>query len=320
MNKHIFPPALSLALALALASALAPSSAGAAATQIAQVPLLNITGTGTVKPNLMLLFDNSGSMEQTYTPDYVNDSLCRSGASLQAGTTVCAVGHPPFMSPDFNKQYYNPAIRYAVPVKADGSFYAEQNRAATSGWTVVSGDGFGVSKRDLAGNAVTADINLVTGFPDLRWCSGGTCRSNTSSYTYPDATFQTANAVTTGPYYYTIGVGQFCTDETMKVCRSTAVGATAPAGYPVPVKVRWCSDRLLTQCQGKRVGTFIYPSYSAPAGAVAAYGTIAIGASATATSMTITAVTLTDAGGVQTNLTNATITAAAGTNLSLIHI
>jgi type IV pilus assembly protein PilY1 len=316
MNKHIFPPALSLALslALALASALAPSSAGAAATQIAQVPLLNITGTGTVKPNLMLLFDNSGSMEQTYTPDYVNDSLCRSGASLQAGTTVCAVGHPPFMSPDFNKQYYNPAIRYAVPVKADGSFYAEQNRATTSGWTVVSGDGFGASKRDLAGNAVTADINLVTGFPDLRWCSGGTCRSNTSSYTYPDATFQTASAVTTGPYYYTIGVGQFCTDETMKVCQSTAVGATAPAGYPVPVKVRWCSDRLLTQCQGKRVGTFVYPSYSAPAGAVAAYGTIAIGASATATSMTITAVTLTDAGGVQTGLTNATITAAAGTN------
>lgn len=319
MNKHISLSAptsagATLALSLALSLSLAPLPAGAAATQIAQVPLLNITGTGTVKPNLMLLFDNSGSMEQTYTPDYVNDSLCRSGATLQAGTTACAVGHPPFMSPDFNKQYYNPAIRYVVPIRADGSYYAEQNRANTTNWTAVSGDGFGASKRDLAGNAVTADINLVTGFPDLRWCSSGTCRSNTSSYTYPDATYQTANAVTTGPYYYTIGVGQFCTDETMKVCQSTAVGATAPAGYPVPVKVRWCSDRLLTQCQGKRVGTFIYPSYSAPAGAVAAYGTIAIGASATATSMTITSVTLTDAGGVQTTLTNATITAASGTN------
>ncbi|HEX8404720.1 MAG TPA: PilC/PilY family type IV pilus protein [Duganella sp.] len=301
-------------MALALAFLLAPLPAGAAPTQIAQVPLLNITGTGTVKPNLMLLFDNSGSMEQTYTPDYVNDSLCRSGSSLQAGTTACAVGHPPFMSPDFNKQYYNPKIRYAVPIKADGSFYPEQTAANTGNWTSVSGDGFGASKRDLAGNSVTNNINLVGGFPDLRWCSDGVCQSNTSSYTYPDATYQTASAVATGPYYYTIGVGQFCTDETMKVCQSTSVGATAPAGYPVPVKVRWCSDRLLTQCQGKRVGAFVYPSYSAPAGSVAAYGTIAIGASATATSMTIASVTLTDAGNVQTTITNGAITAATGTN------
>jgi type IV pilus assembly protein PilY1 len=28
----------------------------------------------------------------------------------------------------------------------------------------------------------------------------------------------------------------------MKNCKSTSIGATAPAGYPVPVKVRWCSD------------------------------------------------------------------------------
>jgi type IV pilus assembly protein PilY1 len=88
-----------------------------------QVPLLNITGTGTVKPNLMLLFDNSGSMDQTYTPDYVNDNLCRSNVSLQAGIMACNVGHPPFMSPDFNKQYYNPAIHYQVPIKADGTYY-----------------------------------------------------------------------------------------------------------------------------------------------------------------------------------------------------
>src|SRR5471032_2608078 len=106
--------------------------AQAAPTQIAQVPLLNITGTGTVKPNLMLLFDNSGSMDQTYTPDYVNDNLCRSGATLAAGVTACNVGHPPFMSPDFNKQYYNPKIHYSVPVQWDGGLYAEQTSGATS--------------------------------------------------------------------------------------------------------------------------------------------------------------------------------------------
>ncbi|WP_374359700.1 PilC/PilY family type IV pilus protein [Pseudoduganella danionis] len=307
MNKLrlAFTTFLSLA---ALCGVAPPAQAGL--TQIAQVPLLNISGTGTVKPNLMLLFDNSGSMDQTYTPDYVNDNLCRSGATLQAGVTACAVGHPPFMSPDFNKQYYNPAIRYVVPVKADGSYYPEQNATNTSNWTSVTGDGFGARKNDMAGNIVTSNINLVTGFPDLKWCSGGSCQFNTSSYTYPDATYQTATAITTGPYYYTIGVGQFCTDETMKTCKSTAVGATAPAGYPVPVKVRWCSDRLLTQCQGKRVGSYIYPAYSTPTGAVASYGTIAIGASATASALTITSVVVNSS----TTITNGTVTAPTGTN------
>ncbi len=294
-------------LALACAAVL-PAMAGI--TQIAQVPLLNITGTGTVKPNLMLLFDNSGSMDQTYTPDYVNDNLCRSAATLQAGVTACTVGHPPFMSPDFNKQYYNPQIRYVVPIKSDGTYYPEQNAANTSNWTAVSGDGFGAHKANLAGNTVTADLNLVTGFPDLKWCSGSTCQFNTAGYTYPDATYRTATAITTGPYYYTIGVGQFCTDAGMKTCVSTAVGATAPAGYPVPAKVRWCSDKLLTQCQGKRVGSYIYPGYSRPAGATASYGTIAIGASATASSLRITGVVVNGA----TTVTNATVTAATGTN------
>ncbi|MET0264343.1 MAG: PilC/PilY family type IV pilus protein [Duganella sp.] len=301
-----------------LAGLVIPLSAWPAQTQIAQVPLLNITGTGTVKPNLMLLFDNSGSMDQTYTPDYVNDNLCRRSISLAFGTMACAVGHPPFMSPDFNKQYYNPAIRYVVPVRADGSSYPEQNAANTSNWTSVSGDGFGVSRSDLAGNSVNSNINLVSGFPDLRWCviinSVLTCQSNTSSYTYPDLLYQTPYATTTGPYYYTIGVGQYCTDETLRTCVSTAIGANPPTGYPVPVKVRWCSDTQLTQCQGKRVGNFIYPAFSQPAGALAAYGTIAIGASSTATQLSIAGVVLTDSSGVRSDLIANAVTAPTGTN------
>ncbi|KQQ36075.1 hypothetical protein ASF61_07680 [Duganella sp. Leaf126] len=298
--------------------ALAPWSAMAAQTQIAQVPLLNITGTGTVKPNLMLLFDNSGSMDQTYTPDYVDDNICRSSLTLAFGTMACAVGHPPFMSPDFNKQYYNPQIRYAVPLRADGSAYPVQNAATTSNWTSVSPDGYGVSRADLAGNPVNGNINLVTGFPDLRWCvvvnNVLTCQTNTSSYTYPDLVYQTPYATTSGPYYYTIGVGQYCADDTLRSCVSTAIGANAPPGYPVPVKVRWCSDRQLTQCQGKRVGNFIYPAYSQPTGALAAYGTISIGASSTATALGIRAVTLTDAQGNSSALIGNTVSAPAGTN------
>ena len=127
-------PSLSMLCRAVLSLALLVSAAAfSAQTQIAQVPLLNITGTGTVKPNLMLLFDNSGSMDQSYTPDYVNDALCRGAATLADRIVNCAPGHPPYMSADFNKQYYNPAILYAVPVRADGTFYPSQTSAATTG-------------------------------------------------------------------------------------------------------------------------------------------------------------------------------------------
>jgi type IV pilus assembly protein PilY1 len=312
MTKLLTPLLSLLALLLSIGAHAAP-------TQIAQVPLLNITGTGTVKPNLMLLFDNSGSMDQTYTPDYVNDALCRSNVSLQAGTMACNVGHPPFMSPDFNKQYYNPAIHYQVPIKSDGTYYAEQNAANTTNWTVVSNDGFGARRADLFGNTGNNNINLVTGFPDLKWCTntnGTSCQFNNSTYGYPDATYKSPIDITTGPYYYTIGVGQYCADDTMKSCKSTTIGATAPAGYPVPVKVRWCSDKLLTQCQGKRVGTFIYPSYSSPSGAVASFGTIAIGASSSANSLSISSIVIAESGGNVT-ISNGTMTAATGTNTAI---
>ncbi|MRW90804.1 hypothetical protein GJ699_12465 [Duganella sp. FT80W] len=304
---------------LSILALLAILQAHAATTQIAQVPLLNITGTGTVKPNLMLLFDNSGSMDQTYTPDYVNDSLCRSNVSLAAGVMACNVGHPPFMSPDFNKQYYNPAIHYQVPIKADGSYYPEQTAANTTNWTVVSNDGFGARLADLYSNTGTSNINLVSGFPDLKWCtssSSGVCQFNSATYSYPDATYKTAVAITTAPYYYTIGVGQYCTDDTMKTCKSTTIGASAPTGYPVAVKVRWCSDKLLTQCQGKRVGSYIYPSYSQPAGAVASYGTIAIGASAGANSLAISTIVVAESSSNVT-ISNGTMTASTGTNTAL---
>ncbi|CAN7291258.1 PilC/PilY family type IV pilus protein [Pseudoduganella sp. LjRoot289] len=312
--------ALSTLLTGALASALAMLAPAALAgtTSIAQVPLLNIAGTGSVKPNLMLLFDNSGSMEQHYTPDYVNDNLCRANAKLSSGVTACNVGHPPFMAADFNRQYYNPKIRYQPPIKADGTYYPEKTAANTSTWSSVVSDGFGVYNRNLYGVSDT-DINLVTGYPDLKWCDPNNtsdCRFNSATYTYPDNTYRSATAISTGPYYYNIAVAEYCTDETMTNCKSTAAGAAAPAGYPVPVKVRWCKETSLITCQAKRVGTYIYPRYSTAAGAVASFGTIAIGASSSAASMTIASVTIPDPSTVRT-ITNAAVTAPAGTNTAL---
>ncbi|MES2263368.1 MAG: PilC/PilY family type IV pilus protein [Pseudomonadota bacterium] len=311
-------PVLAVLLGALVAAATLPPPAVAATTQIAQVPLLNITGTGTVKPNLMLLFDNSGSMAQHYTPDYIVDSLCRSKAKLADGTTSCDVGHPPFMNADFNRQYYNPNIRYQPAVHDDGTSYPEQTAANTTNWTVVASDAFGVYNKDLSEASDTA-INLVGGFPDLKWCDPNNitdCRFNTATYTYPDSQYTTATAYTTVPYYYNIGVAEFCTTEAMTNCKSTSVGAAAPAGYPVPVKVRWCDSTSLTNCQGKRVGTFIYPRYSAAVGSLASFGTISIGLSGSSSSLAITSVTIPDPSTART-ITNGTVTASTGTNTAV---
>jgi type IV pilus assembly protein PilY1 len=309
MNK-LFSLLLSLS-----ATAMLAGAAVAGPTEIAQVPLLNISGTGTVKPNLMLLYDNSGSMRNTFTPDYVDDTTtCRSRAQMSGGVTGCRVGHPPFNSADFNKQYYNPKVQYSPPVYADGTPYPSLNRSVTKDWTVVTNDGFGINQTDLLGN--TADtINLAAGFPDLRWCdSSNACGYNSATYSFPNDSKYTPKTFTTNPYYYTINVAEYCTDTSMTNCQGTAVGAPAPAGYPVPARVRWCDSTALSRCQAKYVGNYKYPRFANPnGGLVASYGTITIDASAGDGTLQISDVKVTEPGATYT-ITNSAVSAPGGTN------
>jgi len=310
MNR--FLPLFALAIP-ALLALLAPA-AQAGPTAIAQLPLLNITGTGTVKPNLMLLYDNSGSMVSTFTPDYVDDtSTCRSRAAMADGTRACRIGDPPFASPDFNKQYYNPKVRYLPAVTSTGESFNSMTRTNTSNWTSVTTDAFNVNNTDLLGANVDK-TNLASGFPDLRWCDGsGNCSANTNGYAYPNDVRYNAQSFTANPYYYSINVAEYCTDSTLTNCRVTAVNAAAPAGYPMPARVRWCDSRALTNCQAKYVGNFKYPRFSDPNRNPDWYGTITIGASTTTNSAKIDSVSIVEPNGTFT-LTNAAVTASSGTN------
>jgi type IV pilus assembly protein PilY1 len=269
---------------------LAAGAATAAVTNIAQLPLLDIRGSGAIKPNLMLMYDNSGSMQWNFTPDYIDDSSsCRlytymvddprlpTGRRNRAHTTGCRAGRAPFNSADFNRQYYNPALRYLPPVRADGTSYRSQDRGATSAWTAVTTDGFGVNKTDMTPLRYdrndrlikTETSNLVADFPDLKFCNGNdVCRQNTTTYTYPNDDFYDAQDVRGGPYYYTIRTAEYCTDEKMTNCVTTAVDAAAPSGYPVAAKVRWCSDANLAtaNCRAKYDATYQYPRFGSQAG------------------------------------------------------
>ena len=289
-------------------------AAHAGPTSIAQLPLLNITGTSTVKPNLMLLYDNSGSMTSTFTPDYVDDtSTCRARATMVGGTRGCRIGDPPFASADFNKQYYNPKVRYLPPVTDSGVSYASMTRAYTTDWTSVTTDAFNIDTTDLLGADVNK-TNLAAGFPDLKWCdSAGNCSTNGNGYAFPNDERYTATSFLANPYYYTINVAEYCTDTSLTNCRVTAINGPAPAGYPEPARVRWCDSKALTNCQAKYVGNFKYPRFSDPARAPDWYGTITIGASRATNSMAINSVKVVEPNGTFT-LTNTAVTAASGTD------
>ncbi len=77
---------------------------GQASIEIASVPL---QVSGKAKPNILLLLDDSISMQSTYTGDEVLRLLNRIG----------------YRSHLCNAQYYNPDVRYMLPTKGDGSLY-----------------------------------------------------------------------------------------------------------------------------------------------------------------------------------------------------
>jgi type IV pilus assembly protein PilY1 len=304
------------AIALVVSLGTLPGLALADPTSLATVPLLSMDGTGTVKPNLMLLYDNSGSMVSNYTPDYIADgTTCRSRATLALGRRSCTVGQPPFNSPEFNRQYYDPSVLYTPPVDAAGNSYKKLTAGETANWTLVPTDGFSVNKVDLIG--ATSDFsNLATKFPDLEWCDGnGNCKKNTATYDYPDNTYITPSQTTGNPYYYSIRAAEYCKDKNLTVCITTAVDATAPAGYPFPAKIRWCDSSALTNCQAKFSDTkFLYPRFSSPNGGAVSFGTVKIEATTGTTAQPVDNVSVLDNGTVPVVITNGTVTASSGTN------
>jgi len=124
--------AKSLALLLAgLAATFAPGWSGwqparADATDIATLPVFSSTPPAVdVKPNVMFIMDDSGSMEWTYMPD-------------EAGNFA---GNYGYASNHCNGVYYNPDVTYAPPVDASGNSYTDQsfNAAAIDGYGLTSG-------------------------------------------------------------------------------------------------------------------------------------------------------------------------------------
>lgn len=97
-------------LAAALCAAFViPSPSQAGSVALATSPLAT-SSTTTVKPNLLFLLDNSGSMEWDHMPDDSSDG----------GSSVTFVyGFYGLRSSQCNQVYYDPSITYTPPIKAD---------------------------------------------------------------------------------------------------------------------------------------------------------------------------------------------------------
>jgi type IV pilus assembly protein PilY1 len=301
-----------LPMSLALAGAFgALHPAQAANTDIANEPLTQ-AATG-VRPNIMFILDDSGSMGWDFSPDYVDDSqgsgstpsttaACFDSGDDDSGAITgtpdaCDVGDPPYMSPDFNRQYYNPAIWYRPAVNADGTQRTNMDAASTSNWTAVPTDPYGQQQANQLGQSRTTE-NLVSNYPDRVWCKSAgdsptdttNCRTN-SAYTYPNYEF--ARSSSSGDYrfgsayYYRMQTAQWCSTPTLNAGTCVSGSAVNPdvhlyiapefctdpelvncaAGAALtPAHVfsgpRWCSDQgTLLNCQRKKIGGFRWPKH-----------------------------------------------------------
>lgn len=130
---------LSLAAGLAL-----PAVSHSAAIALATAPLATST-TSSVKPNVLLTMDDSGSMAWDHMPDNSGDG---------GSAVTFSYGYYGLRSSQCNQVYYNPAETYLPPVYADGTSYGDAS------FTAAYANGYGGTNGAPGGTTV----NLNTGF------------------------------------------------------------------------------------------------------------------------------------------------------------
>src|SRR5436853_567989 len=93
--------------------AILPIPAMAASVALATAPLATST-TSTVKPNVMFILDDSGSMDLKYLPDWAGDTDPIYGRAYNGDPIL-------FRNAGFNGVAYNPAVTYLPPTLFDAT-------------------------------------------------------------------------------------------------------------------------------------------------------------------------------------------------------
>ena len=237
---------------LLIVPALISLPVGAQLTDVTNTPLTYSLATQ-VKPNVMFILDDSGSMASRFMPEAVNDSnidktRC-SNSSCSSTTTNGLEGNPPWYAYQLNTIYYNPQITYQPAIDGSGNLMASYG----SPWTSVKVNAF----------VGSSTINLVSGYPEIVYCKNSNdsptdtnnCRRNgidsgnpfsynsTSTNGYPNGTsngsFRYPMVRGGGPFYYSMLPREHCSDVALTTC---TLSATPTGNFVYPAPVRFCQN------------------------------------------------------------------------------
>jgi type IV pilus assembly protein PilY1 len=210
MNYPVHLPAAHRLLSMLIAASLAaPLPAQAATVALATSPLASST-TSAVKPNVLLLMDNSGSMDWDHMPDDAADG--GSAVSFQ-------FDYYGLRSSQCNQVYYDPATTYQPPVLSSGMPFPDSS--FTNAWT----NGF---------NTGAGAVNLSTNFKASQSMGGD--GTGTTAYYYSYSGTQTTAALkdynsTTNAFYQECNSPQYAAPGeavfTRVVLSNTAPSTTA---------------------------------------------------------------------------------------------
>ncbi len=240
--------------------------------QIAQDPLLSRTAA--VEPNIVLMFDDSGSMVSTGLYQYGGQAggygMSGPGAS---GSTITSAAYVK-ESPDVNRIYYDPRVTYSSRINADGTF---QTAGSTSG---ISSFNVYFYKATTAYTVQSANvINKGSGYPS----SGVTATFSaappggvTATGTVTTTSTQKVNSVAVSSQ----GVGYAASGVTATFSAPPAGGVTATGNVIIGTGSTNKVASVTVAAGGSGYANSTTVTFSAPpAGGVTATGTMTRGSS-----------------------------------------
>jgi len=277
-RRHRHKRGLALAAAAVLLAAAPVATPWATDLSTVPLPTYTVGSTVDIKPNILMVLDDSGSMDFDYLPDWVNSKPANylvPTPGMGADTwTVDSNGNPKephvpgsniwnnnrwnpsgvpqylFYNSQFNGVAYNPAVVYSAPVTfaADGSKDTTTYPRMT-GMTAATG-------ADTSKTLPNWSNVLNDGFKVQRpWIIDS---SNQGSTTSTSSLMDNRNS-----YFYTTIAGEYCDSPALTNCKTTSV-PDGKFAYAAPL--RWCKDDALTNCRGLQGGSdnYVYPRIPAP--------------------------------------------------------
>lgn len=183
------------------------------ALDIATSPLSN-SGSKKVKPNMLYVLDDSGSMGRDYMPDWANDS-----SGSHPGLTY-------HIDASYNSLAYNPAVRYDPP-----SYFTGSN--AQKDFTVYP-------SQDGTANNRGSDGSSTRNWRRVKYDAYYSSSSHKNLETRGGANFNGMDLP--NPQYAVSIANEYCSRTDLRECIKSNVPTV---DYPYPARIRWCTDAVV---------------------------------------------------------------------------